>query len=287
MEKITETAYAKINLGLDVLGTRPDGYHEVCMVMQSVSLADTVTLEPHEGMLVLTGKDDLPGDDTNLAYKAAVLMANRCGKKPDVKITLTKRIFMAAGLAGGSSDAAAVLRGLNRLWQCGLSTAELEALGAELGSDVPFCIAGGTQLSEGRGTDLTPLPEPCDAVIVLAKPKIAVSTAWVYREFDVLTKPQHPDIAALTAALQKGSAHLPLPGMGNALEGVTCQKYPVVTEIKQKMLAAGAAYALMSGSGPTVFAVAQSEEAAQKILKALEGLELETAIAHTVRRSVK
>ena len=186
MEKITETAYAKINLGLDVLGTRPDGYHEVCMVMQSVSLADTVTLEPHEGLCVVTGKDDLPGDDTNLAWKAAMLMASRFGQKPDVKITLDKRIFMAAGLAGGSSDAAAVLRGLNRLWQLNLSVAELEALAAEIGSDVPFCIAGGTQLSEGRGTDLTVLPSPEETVIVLGKPKIAVSTAWVYREFDAL-----------------------------------------------------------------------------------------------------
>ena len=286
MEKITETAYAKINLGLDVLGTRPDGYHEVCMVMQSVSLADTVTLEPHEGLCVVTGKDDLPGDDTNLAWKAAMLLASRFGQKPDVKITLDKRIFMAAGLAGGSSDAAAVLRGLNRLWQLNLSVTELETLAAEIGSDVPFCIAGGTQLSEGRGTDLTVLPSPEETVIVLAKPKIAVSTAWVYREFDALANPQHPDVKALTAALQKGSAKLPLPGMGNALEGVTCAKYPAVDAIKQKMLAAGADYALMSGSGPTVFAVVKDEQTAEKILKTLAADDLETAIAHTVQRSV-
>lgn len=286
MEKITETAYAKINLGLDVLGKRRDGYHEVCMVMQSISLADTVTLEEHEGLCVVTGKDDLPGDNTNLAWKAAALMAKRFGKKPDVKITLDKHIFMAAGLAGGSSDAAAVLRGLNRLWQLNLNAAQLEALAAEIGSDVPFCITGGTQLSEGRGEILTPLPEPEDAVIVLAKPKIAVSTAWVYREFDALAEAQHPDVKALAAALKKGGAKLPLPGMGNALEGVTCAEYPIVTEIKQKMLSAGADYALMSGSGPTVFAVAKDKTAAQKILKALQGLLLETAAAHTVKRSV-
>ena len=219
MEKITETAYAKINLGLDVLGKRADGYHEVSMVMQSISLADTVTLEKHSGLVVQTGRSDLPGDSSNLAYKAAMLMAERFNKTPDVKITLDKHIFMAAGLAGGSSDAAAVLRGLNRLWQLGLNAAQLEQLAAEIGSDVPFCICGGTALAEGRGEILTPLPEPQEAVIVLAKPQQAVSTAWVYKEFDSLKEPQHPDIGTLKAALLKGAAVLPLPGMGSADTG--------------------------------------------------------------------
>lgn len=287
MEKITETAYAKINLGLDVLGRCSDGYHEVRMVMQSISLADTVTLEPHSGLCVVTGREDLPGDDSNLAYKAAVLMAETCGRKPDVKITLDKHIFLAAGLAGGSSDAAAVLRGLNRLWQLGLDTCELEKLAEKIGSDVPFCIAGGTQLAEGRGEVLTPLPEPETAALVLAKPKIAVSTAWVYREYDALKQPEHPDIGALTAALAKVGAKLPLAGMGNALEGVTCAQYPVVEQIKNKLLAAGAGFALMSGSGPTVFAITDSEAAAMKIIETLQADGLETAVAATVRRSVR
>ena len=184
--------------------------------MQSISLADTVTLEKHSGLVVQTGRSDLPGDSSNLAYKAAMLMAERFNKTPDVKITLDKHIFMAAGLAGGSSDAAAVLRGLNRLWQLGLNAAQLEELAAEIGSDVPFCICGGTALAEGRGEILTPLPEPQEAVIVLAKPQQAVSTAWVYKEFDTLKEPQHPDIGTLKAALLKGNAVLPLPGMGNA-----------------------------------------------------------------------
>lgn len=286
MEKITEKAYAKINLGLDVLGKRADGYHEVCMVMQSVSLADAVTLEPHDGLMVETGCKELPGDATNLAYKAAVLMAERFNKKPDVKITLSKRIFMAAGLAGGSSDAAAVLRGLNRLWQLGLGAAELQALAAELGSDVPFCICCGTALAEGRGEVLTPLPEPEETVIVLAKPQLAVSTAWVYKEFDALTAPQHPDVQLLASQLKKGNAKLPLDGMGNALEGVTCAQYPIVSDIKEKLLAAGADYALMSGSGPTVFAIAPDKTAAQKIIDTLQALQLETAVATTVKRSV-
>lgn len=286
MEKITETAYAKINLGLDVLGKRADGYHEVSMVMQSISLADTVTLEKHSGLVVQTGRSDLPGDSSNLAYKAAVLMAERFNKTPDVKITLDKHIFMAAGLAGGSSDAAAVLRGLNRLWQFGLNAAQLEELAAEIGSDVPFCICGGTALAEGRGEILTALPEPQEAVIVLAKPQQAVSTAWVYKEFDSLKEPQHPDIATLKAALLKGNAVLPLPGMGNALEDVTCARYPEINKIKKEMLAAGAQYALMSGSGPTVFAVAGSTQEAQKIIEALQAWKLETAIATTVKRSV-
>ena len=276
MEKITETAYAKINLGLDVLGKRADGYHEVSMVMQSISLADTVTLEKHSGLVVQTGRSDLPGDSSNLAYKAAVLMAERFDKTPDVKITLDKHIFMAAGLAGGSSDAAAVLRGLNRLWQLGLNAAQLEQLAAEIGSDVPFCICGGTALAEGRGEILTALPEP----------QQAVSTAWVYKEFDSLKEPQHPDIGTLKAALLKGNAVLPLPGMGNALEGVTCARYPEINKIKKEMLAAGAQYALMSGSGPTVFAVAGNTQEAQKIIEALQAWKLETAIATTVKRSV-
>lgn len=286
MEKITEIAYAKINLGLDVTAKRPDGYHEVSMVMQSISLADTVTLEEHCGLLVNTGRSDLPGDGTNLAYKAAVLMAERFNRAPDVKITLEKHIFMAAGLAGGSSDAAAVLRGLNRLWQLGLDTFELERLASELGSDVPFCVAGGTALAEGRGEILTPLPEPEPAVLVLAKPQLAVSTAWVYKEFDSLEKPQHPDIKTLAAELKKGGAKLPLAGMGNALEGVTCARYPVVTEIKKHLLDAGADYALMSGSGPTVFAIVPNKNAAHKIINKLQALKLETAIATTVKRSV-
>ena len=295
MEKITETAYAKINLGLDVLGKRADGYHEVSMVMQSISLADTVTLEKHSGLVVQTGRSDLPGDSSNLAYKAAVLMAERFNKTPDVKITLDKHIFMADGPGGrsrdgaaraGSSDAAAVLRGLNRLWQLGLNAVQLEQLAAEIGSDVPFCICGGTALAEGRGEILTPLPEPQEAVIVLAKPQQAVSTAWVYKEFDSLKEPQHPDIGTLKAALLKGNAVLPLPGMGNALEGVTCARYPEINKIKKEMFAAGAQYALMSGSGPTVFAVAGSTQEAQKIIEALQAWKLETAIATTVKRSV-
>lgn len=286
MEKITETAYAKINLGLDVLGKRADGYHEVSMVMQSISLADTVTLEKHNGLVVQTGRSDLPGDSSNLAYKAAMLMAERFNETPDVKITLDKHIFMAAGLAGGSSDAAAVLRGLNRLWQLGLDAAQLEEIAAEIGSDVPFCICGGTALAEGRGEILTALPEPQEAVIVLAKPQQAVSTAWVYKEFDSLKGPQHPDIGTLKAALLKGNTVLPLPGMGNALEGVTCARYPEINKIKKEMLAAGAQYALMSGSGPTVFAVAGSTQEAQKIIEALQAWKLETAIATTVKRSV-
>lgn len=286
MEKITETAYAKINLGLDVLAKRQDGYHEVCMVMQSVSLADNVTIEQHDGLCVLTGNDDLPGDNTNLAWRAAALMSERFNRKPDVKITLDKHIFMAAGLAGGSSDAAAVLRGLNHLWQLGLNAAQLEEMAAEIGSDVPFCITGGTQLSEGRGEVLTPLSEPESTVIVLAKPKINVSTAWVYREFDALKYPQHPDVKLLVEALQDGKAKLPLPGMGNVLEGVTCAEYPIINTIKQKMLSAGAEYALMSGSGPTVFAIVKDEQAADKIIEALQADGLETAVAHTVKRSV-
>ena len=179
MEKIYETAYAKINLGLDVLGKRSDGYHEVRMVMQSVGLSDAVEIEEGEGLVVETDHSGLAGGPDNLAWKAAELLARCCGKIPNVHIRLNKKIFLAAGLAGGSSDAAAVMRGLSRLWQLDLTAPELEKLAAELGSDIPFCITGGTALAEGRGEILTELPEAPELLLVLAKPKLEVATGWV------------------------------------------------------------------------------------------------------------
>lgn len=287
MEKIQEIAYAKINLGLDVLGKRADGYHEVSMIMQSISLADVIEVEARdEGLIVETGRSDLPGDRSNLATKAALLLAERFGKEPKLKITLTKQIFMAAGLAGGSSDAAAVLRALNRFWKLGLTVSQLEEVGAELGSDVPFCIAGGTALAEGRGEKLTSLPEPEESIIVLAKPPIEVSTAWVYGNLNLQQIDERPDIKLMTDILQKGKQTLPIEGMANVLESVTEKAHPEIGRIKEKMMAAGASFALMSGSGPTVFAVAPNLKIAEKIVAELKCMQVETAVTATIKRSV-
>lgn len=284
MEKILETAYAKINLGLDVLGKRPDGYHEVRMVMQSIGLSDVVELEESEGLVVETDNGGLAGGPSNLAWKAATLLAERCGKLPNVHIRLKKKIFLAAGLAGGSSDAAAVLRGLNRLWQLGLQVAELETLAAELGSDIPFCVSGGTALAEGRGELLMQLPEAPSLTLVLAKPKLEVSTGWVYGNFRQEQVAQRPDIDGIIKALEQGAVAPLLASCGNVLESVTIPAYPVIAEIKERMLTAGAEYALMSGSGPTVFAVARDEKDSKQILAALTDLDLETAVTTTVKK---
>lgn len=284
MERIIETGHAKINLALDILGKRADGYHEVRMVMQSISLADTVVLTESKGLSLQVEGSALPCDRRNLAYQAAELLAERFGKTADVRIELKKRIFVAAGLAGGSSDAAAVLRGLNRLWQLELTAEELEELAAKLGSDVPFCICGGTALAEGRGEILTALPAPQEAVLVLAKPQASLSTAKIYAAYDKTEIEQRPAIDSLLVSLRNKENALPLCGMGNVLEPVAIGFLPIIDEIKQTMLRAGARYALMSGSGPTVFAVAADTAAADKIMKQLQKMQLETAIAVTAQR---
>ena len=282
---ITETAYAKINLGLDVLGLRPDKYHEVAMVMQSVCLADTLTFTSQPQLEVTCDKAELPGGPENLAWKAAELMAQVADREPSVKIDIHKCIFIAAGLAGGSADAAAVLRGLNRLWQLGLSLDKLERLGAKLGSDVPFCVRGGISLATGRGEILTPLPDLPIQTGVLAKPKVAVSTPWAYREFDKQKNVQHPDLKALVAAVKRQDLAALVRACGNVLEPVTAARYPVLEIIKSRMQEQGVRLALMSGSGPTMFAIAPDGVVAARVASALEGLNLELAVTHTTGRS--
>lgn len=287
MKTITETAYAKINLGLDIIGKRSDGYHEVSMVMQSVGLSDEVVISAGQGkeaITVATDMADLSCGPDNLAYKAAELLAKHAGIKPDVHIALKKKIFLAAGLAGGSSDAAAVLRGLNKYWRLNLKASELQRLAAQLGSDIPFCIEGGTALATGRGEILTQLNDLPPAIVVLAKPKgLEVSTAWVYQHYNKGRVVHAPCIWQLQARLQDGARAL-VPYMGNVLETATIPAHPVIASIKAAMLGAGAYYALMSGSGPTVFALAPDEETAARITAALADFSVETAITTTVGR---
>ena len=287
MNEIKGVPYDKSTLGLDILGKRADGYHEVSMIMQSVGLCDEIVISPGSGEGKITISTNIPGlscGSDNLAYKAAALLAKHAGIIPNVHIALNKKIFLAAGLAGGSADAAAVLRGLNKYWQLHLENHELESLAALLGSDIPFCIEGGTMLATGRGEVLTKLADLPETIVVLAKPRhLEVSTAWVYQHYDKGRVVQAPCIWQLEDRLAAGAPAL-VPYMGNVLETVTIPAHPVIASIKAAMLGAGAYFALMSGSGPTVFALAHNQETATRILAALADFDVETAITSTVGR---
>ncbi|HIU64630.1 MAG TPA: 4-(cytidine 5'-diphospho)-2-C-methyl-D-erythritol kinase [Candidatus Avacidaminococcus intestinavium] len=282
-----EKAYAKINLGLDILGKREDGYHEVAMIMQSIALADEVELVEATTLQVNANTPEVPNGPNNLAYRAAMLMAHKFAKPPNVRISIRKKIFTAAGLAGGSADAAAVLRGLNKLWQLGLSFAELESLASELGSDVPFCVRGGTALATGRGEVVQSLVDLPELVVLVAKPPFAISTAWAYQQFSLNKRGNSPDILALQKAVEQ--AHLPAvyQNMGNVLETVAFNEFPVLAAIKADLLAAGALVSLMSGSGPTVFGILESEENGLRIANFLKNkYALEVKITKTTRRTI-
>lgn len=258
-------ARAKINLALDVLGKRQDGYHEVKMVMQSVALADRVTLTEAAGISVTASTPGLDCGPANLAYQAADLLRNRCGVDRGVHITLEKNIPLAAGLAGGSADAAAVLRGLNVLWNLGLASSSLEKMGATLGSDVPFCLNGGTVLATGRGELLAPLPAIPHAWVVLAKPPVNVSTAWVYGHYSGGRLDVRPDVAGMTACLTAGELSGVAARLVNVLETVTVSAHPEIAALKAAMMNHGAMASLMSGSGPTVFGLVEDRRRAEEI----------------------
>lgn len=268
---IRQKAYAKINLGLDVLRRRPDGYHEVKMIMQTVDICDDLTFEKREGPGIgfrIEGAD-LPADENNLVYRAAALLMEKRQIQEGVSITLYKRIPIAAGMAGGSADAAAALRGLNTLFEMGYSTEELKELGVTLGADIPYCIQGGTMLSEGIGELLTPLSEPPACHLVIVKPDIDVSTAFVYGNLQADKLSFHPDIDGMAAALAAGDLKGITERMGNVLETVTVREYPIIDRLKRLMCGLGAENALMSGSGPTVFGICKERETAEKIAAAI------------------
>ncbi len=271
MESIELAAYAKINLGLDVVRRLENGYHEVKMVMQTIGLHDTLRLEKtKEGIALFVDSSEAPADENNLAYKAARLLKEHCGVAEGISIHLQKRIPVAAGMAGGSTDAAAVLKGMNRLFSLGLSEEELCGIGVRLGADVPYCIMGGTALAEGIGEKLTVLPDAPDSVVLVAKPPVSVSTKYVYETLRLSEIEKHPDIDGMVRAVRKGSLAGIVSRMENVLESVTEKEYSVITRIKHFMEENGAKKALMSGSGPTVFGIyedrADAEKAAEKLL---------------------
>ena len=263
---VTVEANAKINLTLDILGKRPDGYHEVAMVMQTVGLHDTLTLEKREqGISLNINVPWLKADEKNLAWRAAALVQEEFGLTGGVHIDLIKRIPVAAGLAGGSADAAAVLKGMSELYGLNLSDNKLCELGAKLGSDIPFCLLGGTMLATGRGEVLKRLPDMPETWVVLVKPRISVSTAWAYQNYDEQGAERHPDNEAIQKEIARGNRKGVAKLLCNVLESVTINKYDVIERYKQMMLAKGAMASMMSGSGPTVFALAKNREQAEEI----------------------
>ncbi len=262
LRKLNLKAYGKINLGLDVIRKREDGYHEVRMIMQTVSLYDTLELVILErpGIRLETNLTYLPVNEDNLAYKAAKLLLQEFKLRRGIMINLKKHIPVAAGMAGGSSDAAAVLYGINRLFSLGLTTQQLMERGVKLGADVPYCILRGTALSEGIGEKLCELRTMPDCWILIAKPAVSVSTRMVYEKLRVEELPYHPDIDGMRKAIENQDLFGIADRMENVLETVTIPTYPIIEEIKNFMKEHGAINALMSGSGPTVFGLYEREE---------------------------
>ncbi len=277
---------AKINLTLDILGVREDGFHEVAMVMQAVGLSDVLTLEKREtpGIDLSIDVPWLRADEKNLAYRAAKLMQEEYHLPGGVEIHLTKRIPMAAGLAGGSADAAAVLRGMDALYELGASDEKLCELGARLGSDIPFTLMGGTMLATGRGEVLRRLPDFPETFVVLAKPHVSVSTAWAYGAYDAHPAEHHPDNDAMIHAIEAGDRRKAASFLCNVLESATIKRYEVISKLKEMMKEAGAMASLMSGSGPTVFGLAETQEQAENIAAAVRLPDVDVFITKTIAK---
>ena len=271
MEQISLKAYAKINLALDVTGVRENGYHEVRMIMQSIGLYDQIELEKtaEEGFVLAANVDFLPVDGRNLMVRAAQLLFEAFSLPGGLSMKLDKHIPVAAGLAGGSTDAAAVLYGIAKLYELPLSLPELQNYGVRIGADVPFCLLQHTALAEGIGEVLTPLPPCPDCFIVLAKPAVSVSTKEVYQKLDLLEITEHPDVDGMIGALKAGDLHGITGKLANVLEAVTIPMHPEIREIKRILKENGALNALMSGSGPTVFALFETEKEAERAAEAV------------------
>lgn len=272
MESIELKAYAKINLGLDVIRKREDGYHEVSMIMQTVDLYDTLTFtrKEQDGIWIRTNREDIPTDEHNLVYRAIRLLKETYHITQGVEVSLVKRIPVAAGMAGGSTDCATALVGVSKLFGLSLTKQVLMELGVRLGADVPYCILQGTALSEGIGEVLTPLPAMPQCHILIAKPPIAVSTKYVYEHLDAQGVSEHPDIAGMCESIRAGNLDGIVARMANVLETVTIPAHPEIRRIKERMKENGAKEALMSGSGPTVFGIYEDPVCAQNAGKQIE-----------------
>lgn len=273
---ISLKALAKINLGLDVVRRREDGYHEVRMIMQTIHLYDRLDIKrtKESGIQIQTNLSFLPVNENNLIYKAAKLLMDEFSITDGVSVKLDKRIPVAAGMAGGSTDAAAMLFGMNRLFSLGLTKRQLMERGVQIGADVPYCIMRGTALAEGIGEELSQLPPMVKCPVLIAKPSISVSTKFVYQNLKLDDATIHPDIDRLIDDIKAKNLHDIAAHMGNVLETVTIPNYPVIDEIKKHMFSNGAVGAMMSGSGPTVFGLFDDEDTAKKAYKAMRSSHL-------------
>lgn len=278
MDKIELKAYGKINIGLDVIRKREDGYHDLDMIMQTVGVYDDVIISREDGtqtyeIEVSTDADILPNDKGNLAFMAAKVLMEAYDIKSKVKIHINKRIPIAGGMAGGSADCAAVLRGVNKLFQLGLTDEQLQEYGVKLGADVPYCIVGGTKRAQGIGEILTDLPTPPKCYVIIAKPDAFVSTKFVYSHIRPAQIENHPDIDGIIESIKAGDLYGMCEKIANVMEDVTIPEYPIIQKVKDILKEHGAVNALMSGSGPTVFGIYDDEEKAKQSMDALSGKE--------------
>lgn len=266
MDKLNYKARAKINLALDVCRRLENGYHEVRMVMQTVALCDELEFKRRNDpdiILSVSSRDYLGDLENNLIFRAAKLMRQQYNIQQGVEIRLKKNIPVAAGMAGGSTDAAATMLAMNEMFELGLGREELMEMAVSLGADIPFCILGGTALAEGVGEKLTPLPAPPPASLLVVKPPIMVATKWVYENLRLDTLSTHPDVDGMVEALRQGDLKGITDRMENVMETVTEERHPIITNIKKMMLGSGAMNAMMSGSGPSIFGVFLEENAAR------------------------
>lgn len=283
MDNISLKALAKINLGLDVVRRRDDGYHEVRMIMQTINLFDRLEIKKikESAIKIHTNLFFLPVNENNLVYKAAKLLIDEFGIQEGVSVGLTKKIPVAAGMAGGSTDAAAMLFGMNRLFGLGLSKKQLMERGVKIGADVPYCIMRGTALAEGIGDKLSPLPAMVKCPVLIAKPQISVSTKFVYQNLKLDDKTVHPDIDRLIEDIRNKDLKAVSDHMGNVLESVTIPNYPVISQIKEQMMDSGAVGSMMSGSGPTVFGLFDDSRTAQLAFGKIKRSGLAKQVYHT------
>ena len=276
-------AYGKVNISLDVVGKREDGYHLLSMIMQNIDLYDEIEVEKQKyGINLECNKSYVPVDNRNLAYKAAEIFKERYDIVDGVKINIEKNIPVSAGLAGGSTDAAAVLKVMNELFNVNATEVELMELGLRLGADIPYCIHGGTALCEGIGEIITPIKSFKDKIIVLVKPAFGVSTKEVYKNFNLEKVKQHPKTAEIINAIENDNLNFVASNMKNLLENVTLRKHKILIKIKEEMNACGAINSMMSGSGPTVFAFFDDMLKAQKCFEKMKKKYSDVFITRTI-----
>lgn len=275
-------APAKVNFSLDIVGKRDDGYHEVRMVMETVSLYDTVKIYKDSKIRLRCSLPYIPTDERNIAHKAATAFFEKSGIKGGAIIDIVKRIPVAAGLAGGSSDGAVVLKGLNILYGKPFNDENLREMATKIGADVPYCINGRLALAEGIGEKLTPLGKCPKMLVLLAKPNVSLSTKWVYSMIEWEKIERHPDTDGIISDLQGGKINAFAEKMHNVLEEVSVSQYPIIDEIKKTMVSGGALGSIMSGSGPTVFGVFDDETKANAVMRELKNICSFVYLGHTL-----